>query len=273
MLGFARVPGPPLSPFVALLWYQEVLPGQFGPELVLPSGKAELVIELGPTDQVAATGTVCGPHSTYFHLERPKVAHAIVGVHFRPGGIRRFLSVPGRCSISELHNWIVTLEDLWGQHAIWLHDQLMEATTISDRLQIMERELERRLLRVEGSNQAVIAAVNLLQSVVSRRPVDDVANQLGYSSRRIQQHFRDEVGLSPKVFHRVSRFQKAIQMIDGSSTIDWSNIALTHGYFDQAHLVNDFRTFTSLSPTAYLAHRTARLGHLNDTGLDTATNA
>lgn len=278
MFRLARVPSQPLSRFIALLWYQHVLPGQFGPELVLPSGAAELVVVLGPSPHVAATGTVCGPHSTYFRLERPPVAHALVGVHFHPGGLQPLLGAPGRRSAlaSDLHNQIVTLEDIWGRDALLLHERLMLAPSARDRLHIMEHELQQRLLVAEVTHRTMPAAVGLLQRATGSRPVDAVAHHLGYSVRRIQQYFREEVGLSPKTFHRVSRFQTVLQRLGAMSAdrpaIHWADLALAHNYFDQAHLIHDFRTFTSLSPTAFLLHRTAQIGHLSQTTRDTAPN-
>lgn len=220
-----------------------------------------------------ATGTVCGPHSTYFRLARPPVAHTIVGVHFRPGGVRPFLGRLGRpaAPASELHNQLVTLEDLWGHHARLVHERLMQASSARHRLQIMEHELLRRLLISGGSHRLITAAVALVERATSPRPVDEVATQLGYSTRRLQQHFKDTVGVSPKAFQRVSRFQTVLHAIDGVASINWSDVALRHGYFDQAHLVNDFRAFTSLSPTAYLRHRTAQTGHLSQASGDTPT--
>jgi AraC-like DNA-binding protein len=264
MLRLARLPRPPLSLAVALLWYQDVVPGQFGHELVLPSGTAELVIELGPSALTNTTGSVCGPHSTYFHLHRPSIAHAVVGAHFRPGGIRWLLNAHGHRAASPhaLYNQVVSLEDIWGREAILLHERLMHVDAPSDRLQLLEQVLQQRLELGVCADRATAAAVRLLRHTRSPRPVTTVAEQLGYSVRRLQQQFHETVGLSPKLFHRLSRFQTVLQTIDGLASVDWSALALAHGYFDQAHLVNDVRTFTSMAPTTLLAHQTLQVGHV-----------
>lgn len=264
MAHLARLPRPPLSFAIALLWYQDVVPGQFGPELVLPSGTAELVIELGPSARTSATGIVCGPHSTYFHLHRPSIAHAVVGAHFHPGGIRWLLNAHGHRAVSPhaLSNQVVSLEDIWGREAILLHERLMHVDAPSDRLQLFEQVLQQRLDLGVCADRAIAAAVPLLQHTHNSRPVAMVAEQLGYSVRRLQQQFHETVGLTPKLFHRLSRFQSVLQTIDGLTNVDWSVLALAHGYFDQAHLVNDVRTFTSMAPTTLLAHQTLQVGHV-----------
>lgn len=264
MICLAHPPGRRIAHAVALLWYQEVVPGQFGPELVLPAGTAELVIALGVAGQVPATGTLCGPHSTYFCLERPQVPHAVVGAHFRPGGIRWMVEAPqGRAaSAHELHNQIITLEDLWGRDALRVHERLLHGGTPGERLQLLEHALERRIMASEATHHAVAAAVYLLQRTLRPRPVAAVAAQLGYSVRRLQQQFQQAVGLSPKLFQRVSRFQTLLQTLDDEVPLDWSALALAHGYCDQAHLINEVHTFTSMAPTAVLQHRTAQTGHL-----------
>jgi AraC-like DNA-binding protein len=69
------------------------------------------------------------------------------------------------------------------------------------------------------------------------------------------QLFRDEVGLTPKLFCRIQRLRQVLYLLVGKEHVDWMDVALTCGYFDQAHFIHDFRTFAGCTPTAYLEQR------------------
>jgi AraC-like DNA-binding protein len=92
--------------------------------------------------------------------------------------------------------------------------------------------------------------------------IAQVTNQIGLSSRRFIDVFNDQVGLTPKLFCRVQRFQNVLRRIRTGREVDWTGVALDSGYFDQAHFIHDFKAFSGLSPTAYAAHRTEHLNHV-----------
>ena len=79
--------------------------------------------------------------------------------------------------------------------------------------------------------------------------ISGVTDQIGLSPQRFIQMFRDETGFTPKVFCRIRRFQQALDRMQGRKNVEWARVALDCGYFDQAHLINDFRSITGYSPT------------------------
>jgi AraC-like DNA-binding protein len=89
-----------------------------------------------------------------------------------------------------------------------------------------------------------------------------VTAQVGLSARRFIDVFGGEVGLTPKLFCRVRRFQKVLRGVAHGRRADWAAVAADCGYFDQAHFIHDFRAFSGLSPTAYLTQRTEHLNHV-----------
>ncbi len=99
------------------------------------------------------------------------------------------------------------------------------------------------------------------------RTVAEVTDQLGLSPRRFIQVFAEQVGLTPKLFCRVRRFHEVMRRVhlpgnDEGSRIDWTEVALSCGYFDQAHFIRDFRAFSGLNPSAWLAQRGEHLNHV-----------
>jgi AraC-like DNA-binding protein len=95
--------------------------------------------------------------------------------------------------------------------------------------------------------------------------ISAVVERTGWSQRRFIEVFRDEVGLTPKLFCRVVRFQQVVQKIHRRRQVDWARVAVDCGYYDQAHLIHDFQAFSGFSPTTYLR---VHGGHLNHVPLE-----
>jgi AraC-like DNA-binding protein len=85
--------------------------------------------------------------------------------------------------------------------------------------------------------------------------VSEVTDKIGFSARHFNQIFRNRVGLTPKLFCRIRRLQQVLDLLSGKERVDWADIAITCGYFNQAHFMHDFRMFANCTPTEYLAQR------------------
>lgn len=178
-----------------------------------------------------------------------------MGVHFKPGGSASFLGMPAR----ELYNQRVGLDELWQGRASELRDCLIEAPTPESRFLILEQFL---LLMMQSPDCAAQKhrhpVVDFALRELRRSPtpsISAVIDQVGCSARHFNQLFRDQVGLTPKLFCRVRRLRQVLYLIAGKGQVDWADIAFTCGYFDQAHLIHDFRSLTDCTPTEYLAQR------------------
>jgi transcriptional regulator GlxA family with amidase domain len=105
---------------------------------------------------------------------------------------------------------------------------------------------------------AVQYAVDLIERSRGARSVNAIVQRIGMSSRRFLDVFQSQVGLSPKAFCRINRFATALRRIELAATVDWVDVALSCGYFDQAHFNHDFRAFSGLSPSTYLRDHMSR---------------
>jgi len=251
-----RAPGKLLSDFVEIFWYWAGYGASSGRERILPMGTVELVIQLNNprTSQSGAKG----PTSESFIIER-RPMDQLLGVHFKPGGAFPFLGFP----FSELHNTHVSLADLWGERrAERLLSMLNEAPTIEGKFLTLERWLLRIANRPLRHHPAVTFAIEALRKETGLYTCADVVAKVGLSQRRFIELFRTEVGMTPKLFYRVERFQQVIHAICSSTDVDWINLALDHGYSDQSHFNHDFREFSGLRPTEYLGLRTGEPSHV-----------
>jgi len=250
------VPKIPLSEFVRLFWYWRGHSVDFSKERVLPMGTVELVINLGSGR--AADAVICGPQSRSFIIERTS-QDELLGIHFNIGGAFPFLVFP----CGELHNLNISLADLWGERrAGELLSLLSDAPTAKLKFRVLEKWLIMVATRPLKHRPAVSFAVREFQRDPALLKCGEMADRVGFSQRRFIQIFRDEVGLPPKLFCRVQRFQEVIKAIGKRDTVDWLDLALACGYFDQAHFIHDFQEFSSMTPREYLGLRTEHLRHV-----------
>jgi AraC-like DNA-binding protein len=248
MLYRCRIPKPPLSEFVDQIWLYSGYSVPHKQERLMPTGTMELVLDLKRGDAVLA-----GVHSRPTMIDTED-SMQILGVHFRPGGAFPFLGVPA----SELHNETVPLDAIWRSEAELVREQILAAPDDETRFDILERTLFRRATRLQRHRAVAHGLFRLGRPVV----VSDVVEETGLSQRRFIDLFDREVGLTPKLYARVARFQRVLRRVHPSNDIDWTDVALACGYFDQSHLIHDFRAFAGISPTEYATYKTEHLNHV-----------
>lgn len=255
-----HAPPPPLAGLVDYFWFLSHVPSHQS-ERVIPSGTLELVINLqedefriqksASTDHLRGA-IVSGAYGGAFVVETR--AHAsIIGVHFRPAGAATVLGIPA----GELANSHVELETLWGRRAVELRDRLCVAAHAAQRFRILEEALIGRLSHSLNLRGEVTAALGRLGTPGVE--VGEVARQVQLSHRRFIQLFTEQVGMTPKRYSRVRRFQRALKHATAGGSPVWAQVALDCGYYDQAHLCRDWVDLTGLSPAEFLRLRNVRV--------------
>lgn len=243
---------PELAPFVRGLWLFEAELAH-SRERILPTGSSQLLINLDEDELRAWRGegldrlqTVGGAALTSVSDEPFAIDTAeqrrIVGATFHPGGAAAFFDVP----MTELGGRDVALGDLWGRSGETLRERMLEARDDQACLAVLEHALVQRLRRAHD-RQMDVAIVALERG----RPVGEVARTLELSPRRLIRRFSARVGLAPKRFARLRRFHRVLKDIAGERRVDWADVASGAGYYDQAHLIRDFRAFSGLKPSEY----------------------
>ena len=262
-------PPPPLGDFVAAIWHWEGNPGPHRYDRLLPTGAASLIVNLqedrirdyDPQDfqkcESFPGAVMVGTYSQYTVIDTDE-QRAVVGVNFRPGGAFPFLGLPA----GELQNEQAALEVLWGPRGRRLRERLLDAPTVASRFGIVEQALRAQISRPLARHPAVAAALREFNRVAAAPTVGEVTRQTGLSRRRFIEVFRDQVGLTPKVYWRLQRFRHVVQRVHRAPRVEWADLALECGYYDQAHFIRDFRAFSGLSPSAYLARRGEHLNHV-----------
>ena len=252
---------PPLDSCVERLWLLSDAPAH-SKERIAPSGTIDLGINLHENElriydparpdrfKRFSGAVVSGTHSGPFVIDTRELV-SVIGVRFRPGGAFPFLGPPA----NELADAHVDLETLWGTSAIELRERLCVAKTPAERFNLLEKALVAHLFRPLERHYAVRFALDTFGRADSRFAIRDIARDAGLSQRRFIELFAREVGMSPKLFCRVRRFRRALEKVRQTVVPNWARVAVDCGYYDQSHLIHDFRFFSNLSPTEFVRLR------------------
>jgi len=248
-------PAFPLSQYVEFMWRREEAVTESSRRRVCPDGAMALVMNLRrPTASFFVDGKtqnipvplLAGPWSRPFEID-PSQAEAAIGVVFRPGAARMFFPVPAH----ELHNADIALRDVHGEEADRLLNEVCSAAGEREQLLEVERYLRRKLRGARPVHRAVRYAVEQLSREGGVRRIGEIQGDTGLSHTRFIQLFRENVGLTPKLFCRVRRFRALLSRIGKGLPVNWAGLAADCGYFDQAHLIHDFRGFAGITPAEY----------------------
>jgi len=200
--------------------------------------------------QHTAPALFLGPYSRYQMIDAIDFAE-LIGVVFHPAGTLPFFPHSSHL----FSNCETSLEDLWGTASRCLRDNLRELNTPASKFDLLEAALLARLRLVPKAsrNRVVDFALETVEASPDSTTITGLTRSIGLSARRFSELFREQVGVSPKVYCRIRRFQMAVERLHRGEDLPWAELALACGYYDQSHFANDFRAFSGISPTTYSA--------------------
>ncbi|MEL7208334.1 MAG: helix-turn-helix domain-containing protein [Actinomycetota bacterium] len=226
-----------LQPLVEQVWYCEI-PGASGSEILLPTGRGQLVVGLDPDHPGAV---VQGPMARAHEISAAMQRRA-AGAAFTVGGV-------AACVAADAHllaDGLFGLDDLWPRRHWSLADELASQASPAAVLDRLEATLLALVTAAgQATDPAVDAAIDLLGVQL---PVASVADRLGLDRRALTGRFRARVGLGLKQFGRLHRFEQAVQAVRADNAAPLGQIAAELGYADQAHLTREFRAFSGFTP-------------------------
>jgi AraC-like DNA-binding protein len=251
-------PDPALVSHVECIWTLdgEATPGA-EPDRVIPDGRAELIWNLADRfrrwDEAGATrhqasALLVGQITTAIHLA-PGWRIALVAVRFRPAALGSFL---GGIAAAELTDRDVAIRDVVGRRLREVEELLWERQPGADRVSALQAALAADLAKAMPVDRGVAACVDVIMASHGRTDVEQLARLAGVSRRQLERRFLAAVGVGPKRLARIARFQHLLARIRVASAGQWSGLAIACGYYDQAHLIRDFREFAQCTPSEYL---------------------
>jgi AraC-like DNA-binding protein len=249
-------PDPRLGGYVLNYCAYDERTGSFTRRRELPSERVVVIVNLGAPIRVLMpsgwsdqpSGFFAGMHDT-FALVETVGAQRGVQIDLSPVGAHVLLRVP----MHELAGRVVTLEALFGRAGLLLHEALASAPGWESRFALLDGFFLDRLDDALSPVPSVTRALGRLRASGGAVRVETLAAEIGCSRRHLTAGFREHVGVTPKLFGRILRFQRAVGMVGTGP--GWAEIALRCGYYDQAHMVRDFNQFAGSSPGEFARRR------------------
>jgi AraC-like DNA-binding protein len=264
-----HIPTGRLAEFVQFLWYSDDYRPVSARERVLPTGHAQLVFNLdgvsfrdyegwpGTRPRELGAALVSGVRAGHGMIDATR-RRTTIGALLRPGAVRALMGMPA----SALNGETLVLGDLWREDMEAWTQRLREAGTVERKLDLLASWLRRRLDTAVRLPLTVAAAVEVWDGDHGRTSVAAMVDRTGYSRRRFVDLFKDAVGVTPKTYARLRRFQQVLAHAQAGSVADWAGLALDCGYCDQAHLIQDFRQFAGVTPVTYARAHPLERNHL-----------
>lgn len=245
-------PVPLLTPYIKNYWQLKTA-GNSSVARTLPTGMMSLIFHRGNRllsvqENVFHPRAFLAGHERTFADLKYTGQIDMIAVVFRPAGVRVFFDLP----MNEIHNLRLTAGDLEDRELGVLENSL--ASTEGDRMCILliEQFLLKRLTRFAEYNlKRIETAIGLIDS--GQTDITLLADAVCLSRKQFNRIFSEYVGANPKEFARTIRLQRALHILEIQPQISLTALAYECGYYDQSHLIKEFKTFSGYTPTEYLA--------------------
>jgi AraC-like DNA-binding protein len=248
---YIEIPAPPsLEDFVECFWTRDITPSEATGRThrVLPDGCVDFIVEIGSNPYLIAVGTMTRPL-----LLEGRAPHEFIGVRFKPGRAYTMLGIPAE----ELTDDRVPLSEIW-KDVERLLNEVVGGATVNDRVAALARALEKRLVDAPGPAPEVDGAIRAIVESGGSIEIATLGPAIGVTRQHLARSFARWVGVPPKTFARVVRLQRLLEALRSARDPHWNALATWAGYYDQSHLVAEFKELTGVTPSAWT--RPGRLG-------------
>lgn len=247
-------PSDALRGYVECFWTNELTPSALATSpptvrRVLPDGCIDVVLGFSGRADDPESAMAVGTMTRALVLESAGAPECFVGVRFRPAKAASFIGVPAH----ELTDLRVSIDDIW-HDGNEVREVLASSRNAMERMRALERVLLARMPREMPGQDDVDEAIRRITGAGGSLGITMLAPALGVTRQHLARRFSQLVGVSPKTFARVVRLGRVIErvrQIPAGEPVNWSTLALELGYYDQSHLVDEFREMTGLTPTAW----------------------
>ena len=215
--------------------------------VAIPRSEIQLVVRFGPSARGGLDAHAFGGQQ---RVRRKLIrgGQRTVTARLHLGAAEAVFGVPA----SAIAGRILAVDELWGDAAAGrLFDRLSTAHSAIDAAAIVESAIAERLSIVDARRAHLHLALEAAERLVNAN-VNTVAVDLGVSERHLRRIFHEAVGVSPKAFAKLARFHRALGAAREDSRAGWASIAAATGYYDQAHLIDEFRAIAGVTPRALL---------------------
>lgn len=253
------IPIPPLDKYIQSIVYYKGYQPEHDKDKFLPDCTLNLVIDFQNAPkyiydnytlnekQQCNKAWFSGMHTEYITISSGYNSEMMV-ITFKPGCGFPFLKMP----IFNFSNKVIDAEKVFGNEFDDFRNQLISNNSIESIIECAENWLMSKLQEDTFEGEIIQSLVEQIKTTSSTVNLKSIAKQSGYSQKQFIHLFKKYVGITPKQFHRIVRFNEILTAIHHKDDIDWLAIATDCGYYDQAHFIKDFQSFSGLNPKHYI---------------------
>jgi methylphosphotriester-DNA--protein-cysteine methyltransferase len=227
-------------------------------ERVFPGGTLEMIVHLDERyrfvgergTEVCPAACISGLQMGPFVVQAPPRPCAVLGVRLTPAGAYAILRSP----LSEVSGLSADLQDVVGQTAAELAERCQAAASAEECLRCAGKWVAERAARSPGGDPSVAWMAAEIERRAGAVSIAALRERIGHSKTRIVNAFREQIGVTPKLYARIHRFRRVLALLNAEPE-SLADVALTAGYYDQPHMNAEFRELSGFSPREFLAAR------------------
>lgn len=259
MIFETHIPTFPLNQFIeSFIYYKDYNPIHTV-DRFLPDGNVNVVIDLtdypkfiydnNTLKEIQSCKNVwfSGIRNNYITIPSGRDSEMFI-INFHKGKAYPFVEMP----LNELTDYVVDGELVMTSEILNMREALLSLVFVKQKFLFAENHLLKMFGHKLVTNPFVDYAVNHILQMPNQISIERLSEKVGFSQKHFIKIFKENVGMTPKSYLKIIRFQKAIQEIEQNRTANWTSVAFESGYYDQAHFINDFRNFSGLTPTEFL---------------------
>ena len=243
---------------VAMLYHKDFIP-KHSMDKYLPDGTSNIIFELNGIPKYIFDNTTkekkqkctdvwfSGVLKDYITISA--TSEEMIVLVFKPGAGFPLIHK----SADKYSNRVVPAQEIFGDAILKLHSNLCKETSPEEKFLEIEYWLLNHLKEDDFYTEIIQYAIDKIENSPSNINIVELAKRSGYSQKQFTQLFKKYVGITPKQFHRITRFNEILAAVENNEKISWTIIAQDCGYFDQAHFIKDFQSFSGLNPKQYLS--------------------
>jgi len=258
MIYQTHIPAFPLDRFIEIFIYYEGVQRANKVDSFFPNGDTEILIDFHDTPQYIYDNETLREIQSCNHvwasglrtepITIPSGSNAeMIVIAFKKGMAASFFPFP----MDEIADSVVDADLVWGSDFGFLRERLLEARDIDFRFKLVEEFLALKFRSQLEINPCIGFALNEMRQRPDEISIGRMNARIGYSQKHFTNLFRSQVGVTPKSFLKIMRFQKAVAEIEKAKSIDWGRLAQDCGFYDQSHFINSFKVFSGFTPEQY----------------------
>jgi AraC-like DNA-binding protein len=263
------IPSYPLANYIEnIFYYKDNLPN-VTLERYLPDGNITLIIDLTEQPksifdneslleiQTCKKAWFSGIRTKPITIPSGNNSEMLI-VNFKKGMAFPFVNIP----LYNLINTVIDAELVFGKDLLDIREKIIETKNIELKLNLMEQYLSNRIKNSKLVNSCVSFAINNIISSPHDNKISKISSHISYTQKHFINLFKDAVGLVPKDFLKVMRFQRAVEEINNQKILNWSEIALSSGYYDHSHFIAEFKLYSGFTPKQYISKQSNYLNYI-----------